>query len=1017
MSGFGKISSPQFKAPCVALNHDRLRAVIAAGTSAWLCGQAGSGKTTAVATHLKTSDIPHVWYRADATDHEPASFFHYFALALAESGVLAADSLPAWTSDDPDDLSAFAQRYFRQAFSGLASAFAIVVDDCNMVRPDASFWQILGAAVQECPSSCQLWLISRDNPPPALAHAVAHGDITLLDQSAFRLSASQSTAVLDVLFPGMSPECREAAIEKAGGWITGLTQYAKLLCSGQLDGQHLLQDYLQTEIFGPMPDEDRALLLETVMLPALGSDEAIKLTGNPQAGRQLSLLAQRTLIVEQVSGNDGRYRLLPLFRDFLVSRAASLLSPERIARLCQQAQPLLSTLEDETIMVTLLAESHNWDRLSAHVAGRLTRFSAENNMVLLADWLKRVPASVILVSPWLNFAQGCCLNAAATPAQGYEYFCRAWEQFSQARDVEGLALAWAGAVDAFSQHARDYTTMDVWIERLEMLFSFEMALSGSARQHVAQYGLVPVFLRQPDHPLVPLCAGLLEAVIHHQTDPGRKIAAALPLVRYYSWSGSTPEARMLIKGILSPAANAPLRDRVIWHNLQAMCGLHGGEYSRALNHVEMALALLPPQATVVLRSRILICGGYAATENSDFIRTQQILDEVEKNLDQITPFEVVQYHFIAGWNNLTQNRFGEARSHFEESLKITRDSHINWGSAFLHASLVYPMLTLGYPREAHKHLKQAQQQLGHSGSRLLDHFITITQAWYEIENGSRETGLVHLERAFAMARKENYLSSPWLARDFLGKLCMLALRHKIEVDFVRRIIRQAGVMPESPPIDIPDWPWPVRILTLGRFAVLQEDVPVPTSAKGQGKPLELLKLMIALGGRDIPKQRLIATLWPELDADYGDKAFDTTLYRLRKMLGMDRAVYVQAGLASINHHIVWIDVWALNRLVSLHRHQSGATSEPEQLIRVANEALEMYHGDFLGHDNSLNQYGRKREQLRKVFSEIMIEIASVLVANGRSKDAESLYNRALERIPDTPEILTRYTVLTGKALK
>jgi len=55
-------------------------------------------------------------------------------------------------------------------------------------------------------------------------------------------------------------------------------------------------------------------------------------------------------------------------------------------------------------------------------------------------------------------------------------------------------------------------------------------------------------------------------------------------------------------------------------------------------------------------------------------------------------------------------------------------------------------------------------------------------------------------------------------------LLELALAAGIETEYVRHTIRLWRLPP--PKSEIADWPWPIRVRTLGRFEVLVNDAPV-----------------------------------------------------------------------------------------------------------------------------------------------------------------------------------------------
>ena len=96
----------------------------------------------------------------------------------------------------------------------------------------------------------------------------------------------------------------------------------------------------------------------------------------------------------------------------------------------------------------------------------------------------------------------------------------------------------------------------------------------------------------------------------------------------------------------------------------------------------------------------------------------------------------------------------------------------------------------------------------------------------------------------------------------------------------------------SPSQHLENWPWPLKINTLGQFAMERDGEAVRFSGKVQQKPLLLLKALIAFGGREVKEEQLCDALWPDAEGDLAHRSFETTLYRLRLLLGKE-AIAVQ----------------------------------------------------------------------------------------------------------------------------
>jgi DNA-binding SARP family transcriptional activator len=223
----------------------------------------------------------------------------------------------------------------------------------------------------------------------------------------------------------------------------------------------------------------------------------------------------------------------------------------------------------------------------------------------------------------------------------------------------------------------------------------------------------------------------------------------------------------------------------------------------------------------------------------------------------------------------------------------------------------------------------------------------------------------------------------------LSELCSIALEHKLQVSTVHEMIRAGRLMPPPAQGALDAWPWPIRIRTLGTFDLLVRDEPVRFGAKTQKKPLELLRALIALGGRDVPEEQLTEQLWPESEGDAAHRVFDTTLHRLRKLLGSDQAVIVEGGRITLNAQLVWVDAWAFEREIG-----RAEDADPRSLQR----AISLYTGGFLGPESSA-WIVPMRERLRSMFLRAVERLGCIHETNGRTRDALECYRRGTEADP------------------
>jgi LuxR family maltose regulon positive regulatory protein len=191
----------------------------------------------------------------------------------------------------------------------------------------------------------------------------------------------------------------------------------------------------------------------------------------------------------------------------------------------------------------------------------------------------------------------------------------------------------------------------------------------------------------------------------------------------------------------------------------------------------------------------------------------------------------------------------------------------------------------------------------------------------------------------------------WLVVGF-RRMLALALQAGIEADCARGLIAQFGIAAESAEVEL--WPWPIRIYTLGRFALEIDGAPPPSERKVQKKPLEVLKYLVAHGGREVGATARTTALWPDAEGDAAAEAFEVTLRRLRKLLGSDEAIVLRDGKLGLNAGVCWLDTWAFERAQARAEALLGRGAAPADGVDIealGERVLELYPGHFLAGDD------------------------------------------------------------------
>jgi DNA-binding SARP family transcriptional activator len=181
----------------------------------------------------------------------------------------------------------------------------------------------------------------------------------------------------------------------------------------------------------------------------------------------------------------------------------------------------------------------------------------------------------------------------------------------------------------------------------------------------------------------------------------------------------------------------------------------------------------------------------------------------------------------------------------------------------------------------------------------------------------------------------------------------------------------------------------LRVQVLGAFELIRDGEPMRFSGKTQERPLELLKLIVALGGKDIDADYVTATLWPDSDGAAAKRSFESALFRLRKLLDVEGAIQLVSGKLSLARTLVWTDLWAFDAALD------HAADESASLAERARRLLDAYPGPLLGEEEE-PWIAKPRDALRARFVHSLLIVAEQLERQRDFVTAITVYRRGLE---------------------
>ena len=211
--------------------------------------------------------------------------------------------------------------------------------------------------------------------------------------------------------------------------------------------------------------------------------------------------------------------------------------------------------------------------------------------------------------------------------------------------------------------------------------------------------------------------------------------------------------------------------------------------------------------------------------------------------------------------------------------------------------------------------------------------------------------------------------------------------------------RTVAAVTRFPTLEQEGYTWPVMIYTLGRFSLLLKGQPADFGRKVPHKPLEFLKTLIALGGREVSTSSMTSALWPDVDGDTAQRSFDTTLFRLRKILEDDRILLLRDGRLSLDSRYCWVDVWAFERLlgqVQRIRSRDATGRDAARLDQLAGRMFALYQHHFLAREDATSWSVSLRERLRSKFIYNLLDVGRYWEIHGFWDRAMQCYQKGLE---------------------
>ncbi len=598
---------------------------------------------------------------------------------------------------------------------------------------------------------------------------------------------------------------------------------------------------------------------------------------------------------------------------------------------------------------------------------------------------------------WLGYA-----HQFEDLARARDLWLQAEQLFESADDAQGLELAACGLLQAVLLDNQDYDGFDTRAGRVVAM---------------------PLIDAEPTAPLAVFCDVARLLLAPQRSDASSAARAAV--ARAFSLIESPLDAELRLRLAIASLHTLGLElDRVrgddflvagaaiaalpkvggygrgLWHLFVAESRFYDGAWAERLQvELDAAVDAALSVGARAIQARAWLLRAALALGQGDLAAGAQALDTAHPLLEPRYARDYTLFHFFKSRLALQRGEAESALAHVELGLAKAAQAHAP-ESAFTPVIMQsgFVLTALGRCQEAASAFARAGDlSSGAQATPCLCH-VHLTRALAHWRTGSFAEARAELLAGFAQARSIDMIAFFRALPKVAAELCDASLELDADAEFARKAITTRTLTCPDP--GSARWPWPLQIRTLGTLAVERNGEPLRFGRKAPKRLLDLLRLIVALGARQVDTSRLASILWPEAEGDRDRESLKAMLHRARSLLG-DDAIIVRDGQVSFDEEIVWVDTWAFEHVASRIETLIGSTAaarsvDDGELDRRRLQLMSLYRGHFLG-QTEVPPWGLAlRDRLRARFIRSVDALGQRMEACGRQDDAIALYLSALE---------------------
>jgi DNA-binding SARP family transcriptional activator len=892
----------------------------------WIHGPAGAGKTAAMVGYLWGRQTPYVWYQVDVMDIQIGIFFKNLGSLADKLAGRHRIELPVYDDQTAGSFSSFCRQYFSQLFGLFNEPIAMVFDNLHEVDENSDFYTALHVACDIAPEHVGFYFLSRLAPHKKFARYHLSNKLGVIhwEDLRFALEETRLLAATVDKDAAVTGELADQIHHRTDGWAALVRMWLQHCTTGQENLQScckaipkVILYYLEAELFDPLSEEDQRFLLTTAIFPFISAETAQSAVDFANVGETMSRLCKKQILISCPS---SYYQYHQLFREFLIQKAQESTESKAAKDIRRKAIGSFLSQGRYSEVLEVISRLENRESIARIIVARFIDRLFDGNFQALVKALAPLSENDTAADPWFMLIHAIC-RMKIDVSQCKRLLERSYEVFAQSKSETGKLISLTGLFEAALSEGWDgHGHFDTLLKKLPEIDigRVDPRITAMAEARLLKSVLIAMTLRCPNPNELKKWEQRALAAIRKNPRPKTRSQIAFGL----AWKNLLLGQAAVAKGFFDIACDSAKNENeaaaaVVAHKVWEAFYLWGeGRFDQGYAAAGEGLKLLDRKRDVSVLF-YLNCIRIACDLGSQrLVRAQRALKRLLKGVKSSDHLKVTVYNILESWAALKEDRVDMAVDHIRSAYQHAMACGFAVVIALTQAVMALASGLSGEMEQARRNLVRALAISRKIGAKQIQYLCYLIDAEIQLGDNNQQEALEPLEKALAMARRQEY-SNTWLWRpEAISKLCLKALEAGIETQCVQDLIRKRKLYPPKGDGDTRHWPWSIRIKALKQFSVTVDEKEIGLFGRIK-VPIRLLKALIVkgLGGRAISVDDFLPEFWPDCSVDKAMNTFKTNLHRLRKILGYEEAVVVNQKKIFLNPVFCWVDIWDFDTLL------------------------------------------------------------------------------------------------------